>query len=267
MFRMLLFNNKMKEKRQNSPSPKYTLCLLVIAKNEGMVIQEFIEHYKWQGVEHIYLIDNGSTDNMVQQLHPYINEGYIDYYFKGERHQQANHYNDVYRQIRDETKWLIVCDADEYIYNRTQGQTIKDYIETLNYKTTNAVHIQWKMFGSSGYETQPSSIRTSFLWKRKKVDYESDKSIINTANTESLDIHTHNYKDAKLVIIHKPPELALNHYAIMSLEYFQKVKMTRGDVNLLRYDNVRNMEYFQGYDHKEIQDTELRDLLTYQPSF
>ena len=255
---------KKKENFENSPSPKYTLCLLVIAKNEGMVIQEFIEHYKWQGIEHIYIIDNGSTDNMVQKLQPYINESYVSYYFKGEPHQQVNHYNDVYRQIRSETKWLIICDADEYIYNRTQGQTIKDYIETLNYETINSVYLQWKMFGSSGYKTQPSSIRTSFLLRKIDIDKHLEKCIINTSNTESLNIHSHNYKDPNLETIKNPPELELNHYAIMSLEYFQKVKMGRGDAHWTShyYNNVRNMKYFQDYDHTEIQDTELRDLLT-----
>jgi glycosyltransferase involved in cell wall biosynthesis len=240
--------------------PKYTLSLLVIAKNEEMVIQEFIEHYKWQGVEHIYLIDNGSTDNMVQVLTPYIHEGYVSYYFRHKPHVQIRHYNNIYAHIRRETKWMIICDTDEYIYNRTRGQTIKDYIDTVNYDTTNAVQLQWKMFGSSGYVTQPVCIRKSFLLRRIELDPEmNSKSIINTEHTNSLKIHTHNYKDRRREIIKCPPELALNHYAIMSLEYFQKVKIARGAADVVR--NVRNMDYFHRYDHKEIQDMELNDLL------
>lgn len=242
------------------PSPKHTLCLLVSAKNEEMVIKEFIEHYKWQGVEHIYLIDNGSTDNMVDVLQPYINEGYVSYYFMEEPHVQIKNYNIVYEKIKDDTKWLVVCDADEYIYNRARNQTVKDYVESIDYQSTNAIQLRWKMFGSSGHEKQPSSIRDSFLWRGIELAGEiNSKSIVNTSQTQSLNIHIHNYQDSNMGIIKCPPELALNHYAIMSVEYFQKVKMTRGDINSNK--NVRNMDYFKNYDHHEIEDTELKDLL------
>lgn len=41
---------------------------------------------------------------------------------------------------------------------------------------------------------------------------------------------------------------SLFHYPIQSLEFFQKVKMTRGDANSARTDHVRDMEYFRSYD-------------------
>ena len=40
-----------------------TLCLIGCFKNEGMIIEEWINHYINEGVEHFYLIDNGSTDD------------------------------------------------------------------------------------------------------------------------------------------------------------------------------------------------------------
>lgn len=56
-----------------------TVGLLAIIKNEGMVIQEWIEHYIWQGVSHFYIIDNGSTDNTHKVLLPYIQKGIMSY--------------------------------------------------------------------------------------------------------------------------------------------------------------------------------------------
>ena len=39
-----------------------------IFKNEAMGIREWIEHYKWQGVDEILLLDNNSTDNWREKI-------------------------------------------------------------------------------------------------------------------------------------------------------------------------------------------------------
>jgi len=254
-FFILLYQNR--ERFEN----KYTLSLLIICKNEGMIIDEFVQHYKWQGIEHIYLIDNGSTDNMKEVLAPYINEGYISYYYLPEQQKQIVHYNTVYKMIRYETKWLIVCDADEYIYNTNKNDTILSYISLLP-NTINRVFINWKMYSSSGFITQPESIRKSFIWRRNSLDKDG-KCIINTKYTNSLAIHYHNHDDApsENIDINNPPELKLNHYTIMSKEYFTKIKTNRGDA----YDNSkkRDITYFESYDKSdsEVIDEDLKNLL------
>ena len=52
--------------------------------------------------------------------------------------------------------------------------------------------------------------------------------------------------------------LHLNHYCIRSLEWFTRVKMTRGDA--CTKGNVRNIEYYNRYDKEsnKIIDTELK---------
>jgi hypothetical protein len=243
---------------ETNNEPKYTLSLLLICKNESMVIDEYIKHYKWQGVEHIYLIDNGSNDNMKEVLNPYINDGYISYYYLDERNQQIKHYNTVYIEIRNQTKWLIVCDADEYIYNRNKEETILTYLNSIDYNTISAIELSWKMFGSSDYKTQPiNNIRTSFVWRQKEL-HTLIKNIINTKFTDSLEIHSHKYNGGTR--IKDPPELALNHYAIMSEEYFKTVKVKRGAADGAENNNIRDMNYFNAYDHKEEYDDELKNL-------
>jgi hypothetical protein len=55
--------------------------------------------------------------------------------------------------------------------------------------------------------------------------------------------------------------IQLNHYPIQSLEFFQKVKMTRGDVSSSAYENVRDLSYFHRYDTKEYCDEILKNLI------
>ncbi len=73
-------------------------------------------------------------------------------------------------------------------------------------------------------------------------------------------IHYHN-NNPQLYVMYNPVYLSLNHYAIMSKEYFTTVKMTRGDAGGESHDNFRDMNYFHNYDYKEVIDTELKYLV------
>jgi GR25 family glycosyltransferase involved in LPS biosynthesis len=242
---------------------QYDVGVLAIFKNEEMIIEEWIEHYIWQGVEHFYMIDNGSTDGSKNKLIPYIDRGIITYYYLPEKHKQSDHYNYVYNnRSKKECKWLIICDIDEYIYNR-QKRTIKDYLNALNYNDVGAILIHWTMFGSNGFIKQPPNIRKSFIYGSKNnydKNFNNHKSIINTLYTNHLNIHDHIHTHSKNIIKY-PSELKLNHYAIMSLEYFQKVKMKRGDVSTIHSENIRDMNYFYNYDQNDVLDDELASLL------
>lgn len=49
-------------------SYKYNLSVCVCVKNEAKYINEFLQHYVTQGVEHFYIINNKSSDNIVEIL-------------------------------------------------------------------------------------------------------------------------------------------------------------------------------------------------------
>lgn len=54
-----------------------TIALVSIFKNEGHIIEEWIEHYIKEGVDTFYLIDNGSTDNYIEKIQRYITSGKV----------------------------------------------------------------------------------------------------------------------------------------------------------------------------------------------
>lgn len=114
------------------------------------------------------------------------------------------------------------------------NQKLRDILPQLEQYDYLFVH--WFMFGSSGYKTQPNEIRKSFLKRKKEKENEMGKSIYNVFKISEAGVHMPSkpslYKGVCL------DELCqLNHYAIMSWEYFQKVKMTRGDVVSSKFDN------------------------------
>ena len=241
----------------------HTSCLSIF-KNETMNLKLWIEHYLWQGIEHFYLIDNGSDDNPLSILQEYIDNGIVTYYFLPKKHKQVEHYRYVFdtERLKEKTYWLIVCDLDEFFYGVDKKLTTK--IKSLeNYY--DYILCNWLMFGSDGCIQHPTDIRTVITHRENTLNnntkYIFKPSVIK--NSSQIWIHT-------LISIPKTIRLRiannlirLNHYPIQSLEFFQKVKMTRGDVSGIISENVRDMNYFNSYDSKskETNDETLKNLL------
>lgn len=235
---------------KGSINKKTQIAIIAIVKNEEMVIEEWLNHYRWQGIDHFYIIENGSED----KTYSILSSQQDVTIFSGNKRMQTQYYNAVFKKIKNVTDWIIVVDSDEYIYGRN-GLKIKDYLLSIPY---DAVILNWKMFTSNGLVKQPESIRKSFIRRRTKLNVcdKNEKTIVRTKAVKTLGIHIHSFVGTSIT---DPEELALNHYAIMSLEYFQKIKMTRGDAT--GANNVRTMEYFHKYDQGDTYDNELRDLV------
>ncbi len=232
--------------------------LVAIFKNESMIIRERLEHYIWQGVDAFLLLDNNSTDNFQEKL-----EG-LDADIKivpaKKIHAQTEHYNNFALPWCKEKNIdiLIVCDIDEYFFVR-DGRLLSEYLrEKFTGPSAPAeIYAHWTMFGSSGHEKQPPSIRKGFLWKRRALD-SNMKSILFVPTIKKIEVHRHIVRGPSVCV---NEDLQLNHYAIMSKEYYRTVKMTRGDVASSKYLGVRDWNYFKRYDHKEEQDTQLSNRL------
>ena len=63
-----------------SLAPRGTVGVMAIMKNETDVLREWIQHYRWQGVDKIFLIDNGSTDDPERFLRNDIDSGFIEFF-------------------------------------------------------------------------------------------------------------------------------------------------------------------------------------------
>ena len=228
------------------------LSLLTIFKNESLNLRVWLDHYLFQGVEHFYLIDNGSDDCPMEVLGDYIEEGLVTYEYMPEKWNQVQHYKTLYdtHKIRDNTQWLMVCDLDEFIFG-TQNR-LSTFLKTR--EGFREIHTHWLMFGSDGHVEHPEDIRRSIVYRQPET-HPNEKYIFQPAlftNGELMNVHfmTDASRSNRRVpgYIVEDDLIHLNHYPIQSVEYFQKVKMTRGDVNNVYSENVRDMTYFQNYD-------------------
>lgn len=264
---------------------QYYLSIVAIFKNESWILKEWIEHYLNQGVDHFFLIDNGSTDNYNTILQPYIDNKQVSLVKDPKRYSQKGHYNKYIFPIKNISEWFLVCDLDEFVYARKMFKTIPEYLKSLN-ETVGNVLIPWKNYGSSGHIQHPKDGVVKNFTKRQhylKETTNNVKSIIRSKYLNFFSIHVQDCDADKLKIrsdnkildnlirtslqnisedILKNSFLHINHYQIQSVEFFQKIKMTRGDVSTAKKNNIRDMNMFIKIDKNtnEFVDTELKDI-------
>ena len=260
----------------------HQLLVLAMFKNESHVLAEWVEHYLTEGATKIHLINNNSTDDFPSPLQDFIASGLVTLHHDSRQHCQRQIYNEHLQRLRSQCRWLLVCDLDEFVYSRAPGSRISDVLKAQPMDVS-CIHLPWKMFGSSGHQSQPKSIRSGFI-SRANADAPHPcktpegglpgKTIARASRIRSLDVHTCNLSWGRRILPNGEPAsrssfqtiseaaleshpVHLNHYAIQSLELFKAVKMTRGDVNDVDYANLRDLNYFQRYDTNDLPDSEL----------
>ena len=226
------------------------LAILAVFKNEADVLDEWIQHYIWEGVSKFYLIDNGSTDEPSRVLNAYTPR-LVEWWTDTSPYAQARLYNEALKRIRAERhppEWLFVCDLDEFLY--ASWGTIADYLCRLPHKV-GAVSVRWLMFGSSGHQQQPpGGVVAGFFWRAHYPRDKDDecKTIVRLRAVKELRIHEHvlqspNQWTSIKYTAYNEVEIAssllrLNHYCIMSWERFRDVKMTRGNRGVFKMKNM-----------------------------
>jgi hypothetical protein len=256
---------------------KYYLSVLAIFKNEGHCINEWLEHYISEGVEHFYLIDNGSNDNY--QL-SHLDK--IDLVIDPTLYNQVEKYNRHYLDKSKESEWVIIVDLDEFIYSRI-NKTISETLRGIN-DNIEQIGIPCKTFGSSGFIHQPDSLVNSFLFRHQRDAIIETKCIVRRKYLTNFGMHISFIKGKTLYItgelydgnqlmpinenILKYAPLHLNHYKNQSFEWYRTIKMTRGDADALINISVRSVDIFNKNEEEvSIIDAELCNKKNKIPNF
>jgi glycosyltransferase involved in cell wall biosynthesis len=229
-------------------------------KNESHSMKEWLDHYIYHGVEHFYLIDDGSTDDYIAILQDYIDRGVVSLFVANEGYylgRQRNLYNRYILPHIKETRWLLMVDLDEYVWS---VQNIRLDCVLTGFEQFGQIQIQESLFGSNGYENQPKHILPSFT-KRCNEYRDTYKYFVNSAfDFYSLNVHYADFTDrsymtnGSVFIIAYDYIFLLNHYKCQSREFWNNVKCTRGDS-----DNytVRREECFMHFDMNDVDDSRL----------
>lgn len=252
-----------------------SLTVVGIFKNEGDIIAEWVRHYFAQGASQILLIDNNSTDEWRGALGALGHDSRLTCLQDQRVNAQREIYHDILHSGLIEGEWFVTCDLDEFIYARKPFQTIGHYLRSLP-AAVSGVALPWKLFGSSGHVRHPSGKTVdNFLMRAQAAGRVLGKTISRTQTVLKIEVHRHYYDDGHLIrscgtILNLDPfldhdeaslqrdVLHLNHYCVRSREFFEKVKMTRGNVYSSQHLYLEN--YFLARDRNEVRDDELSGL-------
>jgi hypothetical protein len=191
---------------------KYDLAMVTMFKNEAAYLDEWISFHQEFGVEHFYLLDDGSTDNFREILRPWEDLGVVTIVKKKWKNQFFAY---QYAMIRWKfaTKWMTFNDLDEFLYS-PRGIKLTEVLK--DYEVASAVFVYWKLFGSGGNILSSNKpVIESYLYaiaeneiKKDSFDHKKEGDLSNYVTAWSLDGKSIvNPRAVKEVGVHKPKSL------------------------------------------------------------
>jgi len=241
---------------------KYELCIMAIFKNEEEYMEEWLIHHIKEGFDHFYLYNNDPNIEKYNYLTkykeyitiiPWINKENI-----GSNSIQRQAYKHCIDTYGNDYQYILMLDLDEFIEN-TNNSTTKNFIKTLDKKTTKALKVQRFNYNSNGHIKKPEGGVMENYTKKEKI-CSSYKTMGNIDYIEKgvnfYGVHDYVYKNKNGKIynsylnyekdgfpnrcekenINEIP-LVINHYYLKSYEeYLERCKLWKnGGVNRALY--------------------------------
>lgn len=246
----------------------HRLAIAAIMKDEAPYIVEWLSYHKAAGVSKFFLYDNGSTDNTVELIKPFIKEGIVELNVCILPAAQMQVYQDAIRRSRYICEYLAVIDIDEFILP-INGKYLPDAVaDTLKeFPEKAGVAMPWRFFGSANKMVyEPEEVTKRFQY-RAKDEFKPNRQtkIIFNPRLASYMITPHNahffwrndvitgdgipVKDILLMDGQKG-NIFTYHYFVKSYEEFE-VKQKRGTADGTA---VRTMKNFYEYDKNDVFD-------------
>ena len=239
----------------------YKLAIGAMFKNEAHALKEWLEHYLFHGVEHFFLINDQSTDNFMDILQPYIDRNIITLFhgnWEMTRFRQCLQYTHYFLPHIHKTKWLLICDLDEFMWS-PKSINLNNILDQCHDYTQ--IQVKNTIYGSNGHIEQPPSIVAGFT-KRCKDEPTDHPGIVKyfvSSKCEWSVLGVHYAKpvneDEWVRSVRLGPEwFILNHYCCQSYNFWKDIKCTRGDSDNCR---TRTIDEMQEVDLNDIEDTRL----------
>lgn len=231
----------------------------VIAKNEELYIDEWVQYQLKLGFGRIYVYDNSDDNSLKLQLARYPAVTVIHY---PGRVMQMPAYNHCIQTFAPRHTWMAFIDADEFIVLR-KHTTIVDLLR--EHCASGALCLNWYLFGSNHRkEYEPAPVTQRFLMRQQTLN-EHVKTIAKTSDLFSMGANPHcavlrenaYAHDTSGQPVYGPfnwsatDEVAcIHHYFCKSFAEFEK-KRARGKADSLE---IRDIAEFGAHDKNDVFD-------------
>ncbi len=248
----------------------YDLAVVAIMKNEAPYVKEWLDYHILAGVDHFYIYDNESPDNLKEILQPYIDAGIVTYKFYPGIGRQIEAYTDAFKSYRFFCRYMAFIDADEFIFPQNNKSIVEVVDEIFKDKPDMcALNISWVMYGSNNLETADYSKGVLERFTRRAVQL--SKSVKTIANPRRINYLTtphymeyfsgnfdigQNDLDERTKI---SKEIIINHYKLKSREeYFNKIANKSYDASYGTQDYYNADKFTHEEDNETFDDSILK---------
>ena len=166
-------------------------------KNEARYLPEYMEFHMLQGFDHFIFYDNGSTDDLLSVVAPYIEEGVCEIRTYPELGNQSKNFwvmHHCIQEQRGKTKWLHFHAVDERLFC-PNGQNLVEFLK--DYEQYGGVAVAWLFFNSNGHDRRPEGLMIDNFteafgddWYHIKTVIQPEKAIAPNGNP-----HCFSYRD------------------------------------------------------------------------
>jgi Glycosyltransferase family 92 len=222
-------------------APGLHLGIVVIVRNEAPYLEEWLAYHVALGVDHVFLYDNGSDDELQQVVERHVNHGLLTIVHWPLPGGQLDAYSHALRFFGPSVDWLAFIDVDEFIV-----PLVDDDIPAFLARFSDAADIRIPRvdFGFSGHRSPPEGLTidaytgVADVFGRDPSRPPRVKTIVQSRGVSAVGIHTATLADVPIARDERPVptrsvrtgarELAqLNHYYTRSFDEFE-AKRFRG---------------------------------------
>jgi glycosyl transferase family 92 len=209
------------------------LAICAIYRDEARYLREWIEFHRLVGVERFFLYDNGSEDDHLQVLEPYLRDGTVvlhDWPLFPAGQQSA--YDHCLREHGEQCRWIAFIDLDEFLFSPAHSP-LPELLGEL--EAAPGVGVNAAIYGFSGHRRRPAGLVIENYLKSNPVANTYIKSIVDPARAVRCEsAHHFSYRDGFPVDEHgytirgfmtnsvSLRRLRINHYWARSEEEFRE---------------------------------------------
>ena len=245
--------------------------IVAIAKNEGKYIREWVSFHKAVGFDVIYLFNHDSTDNTIEVIQDFIDDGFVKVRNIHGKRRQLDAYNLGMILTLYECAYVAVIDCDEFLYPCREEDDLRDIVfQEMSAPGHGGFVVNWQIYGSSGLKEQTDGLVIErFLYRSNIKTLPPNKHIKTIVNPRTVaswpvshfPLYIPGYcsynEDGKPVVgpfneidENGPRKLRINHYFTKSLAEYKERRVLKGVDDW----GIRGIEDFYTHDHNEFFD-------------